>query len=210
MSLPNLNGLQRMLSYKSHFQTALPRTSEKRWEVSEALRTLALQEEDKRLRPRCADLASIRRELGQITLALHELRCTRDPRLRSYVIKYSADQSRVPAGNSDGGQWTRGGAADFTAVGSDSGNEQNGSSQAGTDDHTYQSDVSEVQIAAAEGMRCEGFSTGCQSGGTYGSSGMYNINGRVLCIDCAVKFFTLQDEPNSERTRFLERFLIGR
>ncbi len=40
-----------------------------------------------------------------------------------------------------------------------------------------------IELAGA----CQGTSAGCQSGGSYGSSAMYDINGRHLCRDCAVK-----------------------
>src|SRR5690349_2100316 len=37
------------------------------------------------------------------------------------------------------------------------------------------------------GFKCDRFSAGCQSGGSYGTAAMYNIGGRNLCMSCAVK-----------------------
>ena len=44
-----------------------------------------------------------------------------------------------------------------------------------------------IQIAAAGDLKCQGFSGGCQSGGSYGATAMYGVSGRVLCTDCTVK-----------------------
>lgn len=101
-----------MTPYKSHLATAVPEIFELRLEIMKAIRVFAAQEDDERLRQRRAELASARHELGEIALALHDLRRECDPRLRSYVMKYSPDQPRVPAGNSDGGQWTSEGGSD--------------------------------------------------------------------------------------------------
>ena len=123
----------------------------------------------------------------------------------SVVQKYSRDQPRVPAGNPDGGQWTKDGNLAVDAY--QSARDRNDSSTDGSaDDANQANDL----IHVAAGLRCDGFPSGCQSGGSYGSSGMYNINGRVLCIDCAIKFFGLQGEPKSEIARTLDRFQIGK
>lgn len=95
-----------MIAHKSHRANAVPQSPEARLEIVKAIHALATQDKDERLRQRRAELILIRRELRQIALALHELKCACDPRRRSYVIKYSPDQPRVPAGNPDGGQWT--------------------------------------------------------------------------------------------------------
>lgn len=100
-----------MIPYKSHLATSVPETLEVRLEVMNAIRALAVQSEEERLRRRRVEMASIRRELGQITLALLELKRASNPRLRSYVIKYSPAQPRVPAGHPDGGRWTSGGGS---------------------------------------------------------------------------------------------------
>lgn len=92
-----------MIAHKSHRANAVPQSPEARLEIVKAIHALATQDKDERLRQRRAELILIRRELRQIALALHELKCACDPRRRSYVIKYSPDQPRVPAGNPDGG-----------------------------------------------------------------------------------------------------------
>jgi hypothetical protein len=97
-----------MIPYKSYLATAVPETFDLRLEILKAARALAATLEDERLRQPRAALASVRRELGEIALALHELGRESDPRLRSYVLKYNPDEQRVPAGNPDGGQWTSG------------------------------------------------------------------------------------------------------
>jgi hypothetical protein len=116
------------------------------------------------------------------------------------ILKYSADQPRVPAGNPDGGQWTGESSVNGSNVSVPPNDE-------GAHARTAPK-VPNIQIAA--GLRCDGFSSGCQSGGTYGTTGRYNINGRVLCSDCAIKFFGLQDEPQSEKDRVLRPFVIGK
>jgi hypothetical protein len=89
------------------------------------------------------------------------------------------DEPRVPAGNPGGGQWTN---------------------DAGGGD---------FQIAASGDFKCQGFSGGCQSGGTYGTAAMYRIFGRNVCRDCAVKMMGLENETGAEQSRILERYLIG-
>jgi hypothetical protein len=114
----------------------------------------------------------------------------------------------VPAGNSDGGQWASGGG--------DNGSQDIGGSSASgnvtparvLDDITRESDVPIVQFASSNYFRCDGFSSGCQNGGTFGTSGRYNIDGRMLCMDCAIKFFCLQDDTQRERERTLAPFIM--
>jgi hypothetical protein len=48
----------------------------------------------------------LRRDLEKIREDVLGLWRQCEPRSRSYVIKYSPDQPRVPAGNPGGGQWT--------------------------------------------------------------------------------------------------------
>lgn len=81
-------------------------------------------------------------------------------------------------------------------------------SRLGSADDANQYNAPDMRIAAAGGLHCDGFSSGCQSGGSYGTSGMYNIDGHVLCMDCAIKFFGLQDDSPKERVRTLAPFLI--
>lgn len=62
---------------------------------------------------------------------------------------------------------------------------------------------------AASGLKCDGFTAGCQNGGSWGTSAIYGIRGRNLCRACAVKMYGIEDEPAKEQTRILERYLLG-
>ena len=64
-------------------------------------------------------------------------------------------------------------------------------------------------IEIAGGLRCDGIAAGCQSGGSYGTSAMYSIDGKNLCWSCAVKSERLENESGSEQVRQLEPYLIG-
>ena len=59
---------------------------------------------------------------------------------------------------------------------------------------------------AANGPRCDGFSGGCQLGGTFGTTGMYTIFGKNLCRDCAIKFLGIQGLPHGEQQETLRPF----
>jgi hypothetical protein len=120
---------------------------------------------------------------------------------------YDPEEPRVPKHNPGGGRWTRDGTGNVADHANRSAADRNDGSAGGSADDANQSNK---PIRVAAGLQCDGFPSGCQSGGSYGSSGMYNINGRVLCIDCAIKFFGLQDASQSERARTLNRFLIGK
>lgn len=79
-------------------------------EIARAIRELAAQEEDRLVQARRAEVAAIRRELDEITQSFHAVRDGWRSLLRSELRKagYNPDEPRVPAGNPDGGQWTRG------------------------------------------------------------------------------------------------------
>ena len=64
-------------------------------------------------------------------------------------------------------------------------------------------------IEIAGGLRCDGIAAGCQSGGSYGTSAMYQIDGKNLCRSCAVKWNMLENESGGEQVRQLEPYLIG-
>lgn len=96
------------------------------------------------------------------------------------------EEPRVPSGEAGAGQWTIDSWSGSVGV------------------------ATSPNIRIAAGLQCDGFPSGCQSGGTYGMSGMYNIGGRILCTDCAVKYFGLQGEPYSEKARILAPFVIGK
>jgi RHS repeat-associated protein len=65
-----------------------------------------------------------------------------------------------------------------------------------------------VQLVAAGDLPCQGFSGGCQNGGTYGTTGMYIVSGRVLCVECAVKMLGIEGLPAAEKTQILRNFLL--
>lgn len=62
-----------------------------------------------------------------------------------------------------------------------------------------------VHLAQA-GPRCDGFSGGCQLGGTFGTTGMYRIFGRNLCLHCAIKFLGIQGLPYEEQRLTLQGY----
>jgi hypothetical protein len=105
---------------------------------------------------------------------------TAEVKLSTLVIelerRYRADQMRAPRGTRIGGQWID----------------------------------ERLHLAARKPkwtmVRCDGFSAGCQNGGTYNYSGMYNIDGRMLCPDCALRYLGIQDVPLAERQYLLNIF----
>lgn len=86
--------------------------------------------------------------------------------VRALERRYRPDQPRAPKGTPEGGQWVD----DLFSASQ--------RALAGTE-----------RVRVAAGPKCDGFSGGCQSGGTFGTTGMFKILGRNLCKDCAVKFF---------------------
>jgi len=178
-----------MIPYKSPLLTTVPPTFEKRLEILDAIRTLAAEDEHDRLRRRRAERASVRRDLGELAHAVQELSRACDPRLRSYVIKYNPDQPRVPAGNPDGGQWTSEDTSDSAKRTGDVSDtvDESAAEASDTANDTGESGIPTTRLAAAGDLSCQGFAGGCQSGGSYGATGMYYIGGRVLCMDCADK-----------------------
>ena len=128
--------------------------------------------------------------------------------LRAALKKYSADQPRVPAGNREGGQWTPEGANG--SVDDVSGSSNGSGSPGGSSDGAGQSNIPNVQLAAAGDLRCEGFAGGCQSGGSYGATAMYNVSDHALCMDCAIKVLGIQNEPSKEKVLTLSPYLLRR
>jgi hypothetical protein len=60
-----------------------------------------------------------------------------------------------------------------------------------------------VQIAAAGDLRCRGFSGGCSSGGSYGTSATNRVFGRPVCTSCAIKMLSLENESIAEQLKAL-------
>ena len=87
--------------------------------------------------------------------------------------RYRPDQPRAPKGTPEGGQWID----DLSVIG------------------PVQAEPERVQVA---GPRCDGFSGGCQNGGSFGTTDPVHISGKRLCVDCAVKYLGLQGLPFEE------------
>lgn len=87
--------------------------------------------------------------------------------------RYRPDQPRTPKGTPEGGQWIE----DFSVIGQ------------------AQAEPERVYVAAP---RCDGFSSGCQNGGSFGTTDPVHISGKRLCMDCAVKYLGLQGLPFEE------------
>jgi hypothetical protein len=104
-----------MNPYRPYRLSAVPRTLHTQLEIAKAIRTLAGPDEDELLRQRRDEIAAIRRELDVLARGVRklaeELPALVMAELRSELKKYSPDQPRVPAGNSDGGRWTSGSKA---------------------------------------------------------------------------------------------------
>jgi hypothetical protein len=102
-----------MNPYGPRILTAVPQTLHTQIEIAKAIRTLAGPDEDELLRQRRAEIAAIRRDLDVLVRGVRklgeELPALVMAELQSELKKYSPDQPRVPAGNSDGGQLTSGG-----------------------------------------------------------------------------------------------------
>jgi hypothetical protein len=57
------------------------------------------------------------------------------------------------------------------------------------------------------GAACDGFSAGCQNGGSFGTSAIIHLEaGRRLCWDCAVKWFGLENESEGQKWKTLTDF----
>jgi hypothetical protein len=93
-------------------------------------------------------------------------------------LRYREDQPRAPRGNAEGGQWIR--------------------------DTTHAPNARPHGEAVRPprrftGARCDGFSAGCQNGGSFGTSGMFNIWGKRLCWDCAIKWLGFEELSHEEQ-----------
>jgi hypothetical protein len=109
-----------MNPYRPYRLSAVPRTLHTQLEIAKAIRTLAGADEDDLLRQRRAEIAAIRRDLGVLARGVRklgeELPALVMAELQSELKKYSPDQPRVSAGNSDGGRWTSGSKAGTDAL----------------------------------------------------------------------------------------------
>ena len=103
-----------MIPYKWPVLTAVP-PLEKRLEIVQAMQELSEQIEADRHRRQQAEIDARRRLIEQIVPTVHELWCRCHPLARSYVLKYSPDQPRVPAGSPQGGEWTSEGGSESSS-----------------------------------------------------------------------------------------------
>lgn len=92
--------------------------------------------------------------------------------------RYRPDQPRAPRGSSIVGWWI-----------DDLGN----FAPSAPDDEP-------VLIGARRlGARCDGFTAGCQNGGSFGTSAIVHLEaGRRLCWACAIKWFGVENEDEDE------------
>ncbi|MGV3576159.1 MAG: hypothetical protein ACO1O4_13620 [Devosia sp.] len=93
--------------------------------------------------------------------------------------RYRPDQPRMPKGTPEGGQWID----DLLRL------------------VAIEAEPDRVLVA---GPRCDGFSSGCQNGGSFGTTGMYSIFGQNLCRHCAIKFLGLEGLPHLEQLETIE------
>ncbi len=90
-----------MTHWPSRILTAVPQSWPVRTEIIKAIRTLAAQVEEEKQLQRRAELAAIRRDCEEMAEALRKV-CR-----ELCKAGFNPDEPRVPAGNPDGGQWTR-------------------------------------------------------------------------------------------------------
>ena len=124
----------------------------------------------------------------------------------SFTKTYDPDEPRVPKHNLGAGEWTK----DETSEAADN---IDNAPQSSSGDHPNRPTDGRSRSKAhnmrlAGNFRCEGFSAGCQSGGSYGTTPKYNVYGRNLCWDCAVKILGIQDASSSEKVLWLTPHLI--
>jgi hypothetical protein len=62
--------------------------------------------------------------------------------------------------------------------------------------------------AAAGDLKCVGGA--CKSGGSWGTTGMYRIEGKNLCRNCAIKQLGIGNDPAQELMKSLEKYLPQR
>lgn len=121
-------------------------------------------------------LAALAREIRLATLSLKL-----DVLLAGLERRYRPDQPRAPKGTAEGGQWI-------------------------DDLSRLLPEAPAADRIRVAGPRCDGFSSGCQNGGSFGTTGMYHMSGKRLCRECAVKFLGIQDLPHEEQAQTLRWF----
>jgi len=65
-----------------------------------------------------------------------------------------------------------------------------------------------AQTAAVGDLRCDGFSAGCQMGGSRGTTATHRVSGRNLCTSCAIKMLGFEELPSVERVKSLAPYIL--
>jgi hypothetical protein len=63
-----------------------------------------------------------------------------------------------------------------------------------------------TQPAAAGDLRCQGYSSGCQNGGDYGTTATHIVGGRLLCRKCALKKLGIEESAPAEQIKTLRPY----
>ncbi|QDZ09628.1 hypothetical protein [Devosia ginsengisoli] len=126
-------------------------------------------------------IRSILRAIAAVRFATLEIKF--DLLLRALERRYRPDQPRAPKGTPDGGQWID----DLFSA-------------------SQQALAATERVRVAAGPKCDGFSSGCQLGGSFGTTGMYRIFGKTLCRSCALKILGIENLPHIEQQETLGRF----
>lgn len=61
----------------------------------------------------------------------------------------------------------------------------------------------DTEIAANGDLRCEGI---CSRGGSWGTTGAYNVDDTILCRNCAVKTLKIENLPGGQQNLILRRY----
>jgi hypothetical protein len=60
-----------------------------------------------------------------------------------------------------------------------------------------------VKLAAAGDLKCQSV---CASGGSYGTTGAYNVEDKIMCRSCAVKALKIETLPGNQQNRRLRPY----
>lgn len=63
-----------------------------------------------------------------------------------------------------------------------------------------------IVLAAGGSLRCEGFSGGCQSGGSWGTTATHIVLGISVCRSCAIKLLGIGSLGSAEQSRILRDY----
>ena len=60
-----------------------------------------------------------------------------------------------------------------------------------------------IKLAAAGDLKCQSV---CASGGSYGTTGAYNVEDKIMCRSCAVKALKIENFPSNLQNKFLRPY----